>query len=369
MKYVRMPIEAESPEQLGYGRIQYNLSESSLRDRRLSDLGIELPDTLLCYGDHLGHPGLRELLAKEAGVAPDEVLITAGAAGALFIIATTLLDEGSHIVVARPNYSTNIETPRAIGCEISYLDLSFDEQYRVDFDRITSLLRPNTKYVSLTSPHNPTGTTMTEEEIRRVLALAESRGIYFLLDETYREMSFDQPAPWVASLSPRAISVSSMSKSYGIPGIRIGWILCRDRDLMEKFLCAKEQMGICGSVVDEEIAYQTLLKKKAWFASINPVIREAFETMRSWMHQEEFMEWVEPSGGVVCFPRIRLDLDVDTEKFYRILLEKYGTYVGPGHWFEMPDHYMRIGYGWPTLKELSEGLGGISRAIRESLIP
>src|SRR5438477_7480568 len=159
MKYLRMPIEAESPEQLGYDRIRFNLAESSVRDRSLRDLGLNLDDTRLCYEDHFGHPGLRKLVAQQGdGLSEENILVTAGASTALFIIATSLLSEGDHIVVARPNYATNIETPRAIGCDISYLELTYENQFRVDLERLETMIRPETKYVSLTSPHNPSGT-------------------------------------------------------------------------------------------------------------------------------------------------------------------------------------------------------------------
>lgn len=150
MKYERMPIEVESPEEFGYDRIEYNLSESSVRDRTLGDLGIELGDLLLLYGEHMGHPELLETIAAASSgaagaVKPDEVLVTAGAAQALFIIATTLLEKGDHLVVIRPNYATNIFTPRAIEADISYLDLTFEEGWRIDVDRLTALMKPQTK--------------------------------------------------------------------------------------------------------------------------------------------------------------------------------------------------------------------------------
>jgi aspartate/methionine/tyrosine aminotransferase len=370
VKYVRMPIEAESPEQLGYGNIRYNLSESSVRDRTLEELGVALPpDLLLFYGDHLGHPGLRELAAANsgAGVAADDVLVTAGAAGALFMIATTLLGKGDHLVVARPNYATNIETPRAIEADISYLDLTFEEGFRLDVGRLWALVRPETKYVSVTLPHNPTGQVVDEAELRKLVGLVERAGLRLLVDETYRDMTFGGPLPTAASLSDRAISVTSLSKSYGIPGIRVGWLVCRDRELMTRFLSAKEQIGICGSVVDEEIAYQAYAHRGEWLPEVSGRIAEALATMRAWMAGEQRMEWVEPRGGCVCFPRIKPDVPVDLDDFYRVLLEEFGTYVGPGHWFEQSRRHMRVGFGWPLADELAKGLEGISGAITTSL--
>ena len=125
------------------------------------------------------------------------------------------------------------------------------------------------------------------------------------MDETYREMDFSGPTPLAAGLGPRCISVASMSKSYGLPGIRIGWIITRDKALQETFLAAKEQIFICNSVVDEEIAFRVLARKEEILPPILAKNRRAFETVRSWIAGQTAIEWVEPSGGVVCFPRIR----------------------------------------------------------------
>jgi aspartate/methionine/tyrosine aminotransferase len=367
-----MPIEEESPEQLGYARIRFNLTESSVRDRSLADLGIDLGDMLLFYGDHAGADSLRELIAAQSGgagsgVSPDDVLVTAGAAQALFIIATSLLDKGDHLVVIRPNYATNIETPRAIEADVSYLELTFEDGFRIDPEKLMALVTPRTKYVSITLPHNPTGVTMSAADLRSVVGRVEAAGCRLLVDETYREMTFGEPLPVAATLSDRAISVSSLSKTYGIPGIRSGWLVCRDRELMTTFLAAKEQIGICGSVVDEEIAARAFAQRDSWLPEVNAHIRRRFEVVGNWMAGEELLEWVEPQGGCVCFPRIKPDVPVDIDEFYRVLNDRHGAYVGPGHWFEQSRRHLRVGYGWPLQDELEGGLAAISSSVRAAL--
>jgi aspartate/methionine/tyrosine aminotransferase len=372
VKYRRMPIEEESPEQFGYDRIRYNLTESSVRDRSLADLGIELRDLLLFYGDHAGNESFRDLVAEQSGgetggVTRDDVLVTAGAAQALFIIATSLLDKGDHLVVIRPNYATNIETPRAIEADVSFLDLTFEDGFRIDPEKLMALVTPRTKYVSVTLPHNPTGVMMDEADLRSLVGRVESAGCRLLVDETYREMTFGEPLPVAATLSERAISVSSLSKTYGIPGIRTGWLVCRDGELMKTFLAAKEQIGICGSVVDEEIAGRAFACREAWLSELRPLIAARLQVVKDWMDGEEMMEWVEPGGGVVCFPRIKPEVPVDVDEFYRVLGEVHGAYVGPGHWFEQDRRHMRIGYAWPLPDELEGGLAAVSGSIRAAL--
>jgi len=368
MRYVRMAIEKESPEQFGYEKIKNNLTETSVRDRNLKDLGIVLDDLLLPYGDHLGDPCLRELIAEQSGIQdPDCVIVTAGAASALFLIASSLLERGDHMVVARPNYGTNIETPRAIGAEISYLDQVFEEGYKVDTRKLESLIRADTRYISLTNPHNPTGTMMTLAELESAIEIAERHDKWLLVDETYRDMFKEEWLPVAATLSRKVISVSSLSKTYGIPGVRIGWAICQDRSMMDLLLCAKEQVCIGGSVVDEHIGYLALSQKKEWIAKNDETIARRFAIVKAWMDKEDLLEWVEPRAATTCFPRIKPSVNVDIDKFYRVLNEKHGTYVGPGHWFEQDRRYMRIGYAWPLEEELKAGLAGISSAVRESL--
>lgn len=121
--------------------------------------------------------------------------MAAGAAGALFIIATTLLSRDDHLVVVRPNYATNIETPRAIGCGITFIDLKFDDRFGLDIDAVASALRPNTRYVSITCPHNPTGTMIGRPQLDALIALVEKAGCRLLVDETYRDLTHGEMLP------------------------------------------------------------------------------------------------------------------------------------------------------------------------------
>jgi aspartate/methionine/tyrosine aminotransferase len=364
MRYRRMPIEVESPEQLGYDTITFNLSESSVADRRLRDLGLEVDvdELVLCYGDHLGDPMLRAAVAAGGeGITPDNVLVMPGAAAALFAIATSLLEAGDHIVVVRTNYATNLETPRAIGADLDIVDLEFGDGWKLDVDAVGARVRPgSTKLISVTCPHNPTGTMLDASALRALVDLAENSGAFLLVDETYRDLTHGESLPLAASLSTRAISVSSMSKAYGLPGLRVGWAVCRDDTLAETLLAAKEQMLICGATLDEAIAGRVLADRARILPPILDDVRARFAIVRDWIAGQDTFEWIEPGGGVVGLVRVRPELPFDTARFYRDLLGEHGTYVGPGHWFEVDDRSFRLGYGWPTIDELRGGLAALS---------
>src|SRR6478736_3036233 len=298
MDYKRMPIEIESPEQIGYSNVKYNLAESSVRDVSLDLKQLDLQNLLLCYGDHFGKPELRELIAGETkSISKDQVILTPSAATALFIISTSLLSSKDHLIVVRPNYATNIETPRAIDCEIDFVDVRFEDEFKINWSKLKSLIKTNTKLISVTHPHNPTGTCLSKADFNQIKEIADHHHVHILVDETYRELHRGELLPYAADLHPKVVSVCSLSKAFGLPGIRIGWILTRDTELMNCFLAAKEQIIICNSIVDEEIGYRFYKKKKEFLATINQNTNQNFEVLKKWFGQQEYLEWIEPKGG------------------------------------------------------------------------
>ncbi|MES2622390.1 MAG: pyridoxal phosphate-dependent aminotransferase, partial [Bacteroidota bacterium] len=331
-----MPIEIESPEEMGYGNIRYNLAESSVRDINLGDVNVDLKNLVLFYGEHKGITKLRQAITEQSNIlTTDDVLVTTGAATALFIVATTLLNPVDHLVVIRPNYGTNIETPRAFKCGISLIDLKFEDGFEIDVEAVRKAIQPHTKLISITNPHNPTGKLYSRQTIQQLIQLAEEKNCRLLVDETYRDLNFQTELnPYVAEQSDKVISVSSVSKSYGAPGVRIGWIICRDNKLMNDFLAAKEQITICNSVVDEEVAYSLIRDKQEWIEKHHTHIRANFATIKQWMANQPYLEWIEPNAGVVCFPRLKAQYTIQKEEFYQTLFTVYSTIVGPGHWFE-----------------------------------
>ena len=366
MRYQRMIMEVESPEEIGYDLVRVNLAESSMRDRSLAGLGMDpgdLAGLLLQYADHRGSPAVRAAIAADGpGLDPGDVLLTVGAAGALFLVATALLEPGDRLVVASPNYASNLETPRAIGAEIVPLSLRFDDGWRVDLDRLATLIVPGTKLVSLTTPHNPTGAEIPLDDLRTIAGMAERAGTWLLVDETYRELA-SNPGPPAASLGERVIGVSSLSKTYGIPGIRVGWVACREHGLMTSLLAAQEQAALSHSVLDMAVAEWVLARRERFLPGIREQVARRRAMVRDWIASDGRVEWVEPSGGVVCFPRIA-DPAADARALYARLRER-GVFVGPGWWFGQPDRHFRLGYGYPSDAELTEGLAAISGALDE----
>ncbi|MFN7654383.1 MAG: pyridoxal phosphate-dependent aminotransferase [Cyclobacteriaceae bacterium] len=368
MKFNRMPIEVESPEEMGYSTIQYNLAESSVHDRTIGELGMDLSNVLMNYGHHRGLPELQQAICEGSHILKSEdVLVTAGAAQALYLVATTLLNPEDHLIVVRPNYGTNLETPRGIPCEMSVIDLSFDNGFQPDIDQIQKAIRPNTKLISITHPHNPTGIFVSQSTIESLVQLSERNGFYLLIDETYRHLNFKTPLlPYFAEKSNRVISVSSLSKAFGAPGIRIGWVISRDAKLQHDLLAAKEQMIISNSVVDEYIALQIFLQKEKLLKEVHSTLQVNYQIVENWLKANDtIFEWVTPDAGAVVFPRIKESIQVDFSRFYDRLYSHYHTVVGGGHWFEQSQRYMRIGFGYPSVNEFRIGLENVMSCVMD----
>jgi aspartate/methionine/tyrosine aminotransferase len=366
MNYKRMPIEIESPEEMGYDTIEFNLAESSIRDRALGDYDLDLNKTVLAYTEHRGIVPLREAIMRESTLPIDDVLVTTGAAMALFLIATTLLEKDDHIIVIRPNYATNLETPRAIGCEMTIVDLDFDTNFSLNTEGVLNAINAKTKLISITNPHNPTGILFPLNTIKKLIKIAEKHNCYLLIDETYRELNFKSTLnPYAAELSKNVISVSSLSKAYGVPGIRTGWLITQDKTLMHNLLAAKEQIILGNSVLDEAVALHILNNKKSLLPLIHKQINVNYIIFKRWFNQQKYLEWVEPQAGVVCFPRLKKEFNLEFNSFKKALYEDYKTVVGFGHWFEQPSIYFRIGFGFPTEMELKEGLLRFEKCLSE----
>jgi aspartate/methionine/tyrosine aminotransferase len=362
MNFQRMIMEVESPEEIGYDKVVVNLAESSMRDRSLTELGVDLhsvANSPLCYGDHRGSEALRQAIAADGNghLTADDVLVTVGAAGALFLVATALLDPGDELVVTRPNYASNLETPRAIGATIAYLDLTFESGYQIDVDALAHAVTPRTKLVSITTPHNPTGAVIPPADLLRIVHLTRDAGCVLLVDETYRELA-DTPLPPASTLGDHVISVSSLSKTYGVPGIRIGWLTCTNRALMTTLLAGQEQAALTHSVLDIAVAEHVMPCRDALLPDIRAHVHTNRRIVADWIASDPGLEWVPPEGGVVCFPRFTTPA-LDARALYA-QLQSDGYFIGPGWWLEQDARSFRLGYGFPTATELQSALTHIS---------
>ncbi len=363
MQIRRMPIEAEAPEELGIS-VSINLAESSLADRKVQDFLGLLPPLELAYHHHRGLPEFRKELSRELGTNnPEHVLLTPGAAGALFLVHWVLLSQGSHALVMHPNYATNLETPWALGCEMQTLDFEWNGEWSFQLETIFRKVRPNTSLISITTPHNPTGWVMPWDELMALADFCHKRNIWLLVDETYRHIP---PGPFhlpAAALNDRVISVSSVSKSLGLPGLRMGWIWCQNEHLMHQLLAAKEQVILCNGILDEQLAWIAWQQREALLAEAAQSMTRNRGIVEEWLESETQVKGSLGKGGAVGF--LKLTDDVDATQFHSNLLHHHKTYVGPGHWFGFSDAFFRLGFGYPEPNLLAHGLKNISQTLSD----
>ena len=348
--------------------VKYDVGESAVKFLTVSDLDIDLQDVRLRYGYHMGQPRLRALIAEAyPSLDREQIAVTVGAAEANFAVVSAILNPGDHVIVEHPNYPSLYDVPRSLGCNVSLFTLQYKDRFRPDLDKLERMVTPETKLISFTHPNNPTGSVMSESDLHRLVDFVEEMDIFLMFDETYWEMDFAHSLPPAATLSDRVISISTMSKSYGLPGIRIGWAATKNQGILDAILAIREQVTICNNALGETIAMHVLERKGAFLKQAQAHIEKNRQIVSRWMDEQEHFEWVYPEAGVVSFPRIKPGVQVDPEQLYRLLVEKYKTFAVPGRCFEMDNRHFRLGFG-ATSEEIEIGLQNINKAL-DSLAP
>jgi len=341
--------------------VDYDIGESGMKFLNFSELGVELKDLPIRYGYHKGSPELRQLIAEQYdGLSAENMIVTTGASEANFAIIASLVGSRDNVVVEHPNFPSLYEVPLSLEREVTFFNLTFDEKFKPNLTRLAQLLKKETRLVVLSHPNNPTGSTLSERQLREVVELVESRNAYLLMDETYRQLTFGKVLPAAACLSSRAISVTGMSKAYGLPGIRIGWAVA-DKPIVEALVAVREQLTICNSAIGEVIASAVLRIGSRILQRMRSELAANYEVLREWMMNQAQLEWVEPEGGVVCLPRMKGNLS--TLELCRLLVKKYRTFTVPGYVFGM-DQYLRLGFGGEE-EELRQGLKRLGTALAE----
>lgn len=352
---------------------RHNLAGSTGQDLQLRDLlsADELEAFLsmpIGYGSSRGEPELRELIAARCGVGREEVLVTQGAAMALFLTNFELSNPGDEIVVATPCYPPAIDALRATGAEIRPLELTFASGFQLDTQALAKILSPRTKLISLASPQNPGGVSLPRETIEAVLELvaAQAPEAYVIVDETFREATYGRaPHPSVAGLSSRIVTMSSISKAHGAPGLRIGWLTSRDEALYERLRIAKTNTVISASVVDEALAISLFRKLDRIMGARGNALAQAFEILENWVAaHREMIDWVKPDAGALCCLRLPEEVFSDdaVERFYA-RQEDYDLQISDGRWFCEEQRIIRIGFGYLTPERLSDALDALHQAL------
>jgi len=306
----------------------------------------------LGYTETSGAPSLRaEICGLYEHAALEDVLVHAGAEEAIFLFMQAALSAGDHIIVHWPCYQSHFEIARGKGCTVSTWAGREENGWAPDPAELRRLLRPNTRAVVINTPHNPTGCLFAPEALREIARITEERGIWLFSDEVYRECEYNtaQRLPAAVDLGERCLSLGAVSKTYGLAGLRIGWLACHAPELLGKIAALKDYTSICASAPSEFLAEVALRQRQA-------LIRRSLATIESnlalldafFARQAGRLRWARPGAGPVGFPQL-IGEDIDT--FCDRLVKTAGVLLLPGSVFDDPGNHFRLGFGRKNMPE------------------
>jgi aspartate/methionine/tyrosine aminotransferase len=315
-------------------------------------------DTLkLGYTESAGHPRLRAAIAATYnGLSPEDILVVTPEEG-IFLSLQTLLKPGDHVVCTFPGYQSLYEIPRAIGCRVALWEPTEGDDWQFDLDRLEKLLQPDTRLVVVNFPHNPTGGLLSLETFTDLVVLLRQRGIPLFSDEMYRHLEIDpgRTLPAACETDAQGVSLCGLSKSYGLPGLRIGWLASRNRNFLAHASRLKDYTTICASAPSEILAIMALNHRDTILARQRERLIANLDVLETFMtaHIDTF-DWRKPAGGSICFPA--LHRPEGAAAFCRTLVEKTGIMLLPATPFHYGDRHVRMGFGRDNLPEVLERL-------------
>jgi aspartate/methionine/tyrosine aminotransferase len=338
---------------------KYLLSSSDAESRTIQELLDLEPDAqqrLLehwCgYTESAGAPWLREVIAGiYKRIESENVLVLSAAEEGIFVLYHALVGPGDHVIVETPCFESGLEVARSTGAEVSEWRRRFEDGWAHDVAALEKLIQPNTKIIYINTPHNPTGLLMPADIFKQVIALAASRGIVVFSDEVYRELEHEpsQRLPAACEAYERGVSLGSMSKTYGLPGLRLGWLATRNADVLRRCLEFKYYTTICSSAPSEFLAAlalrhrRTLVQRNLEIVRRNLALLDAFIQRRA-----DLVEWVRPNASPIGFVRFKPERDVFT--FCEHVVRGSGVMLLPGSVYDQPRH-IRFGYGRKNMPE------------------
>lgn len=311
----------------------------------------------------LGEPGLRGAIARRwADSDYDRVMATHGSSEGMYLVMHALLRPGDEVICLEPVYQPLSSIAESIGCVVKPWRLRFERGYVPDIDELKSLMTNRTRMVVVNFPHNPTGTTITLEQQNELIEAVEKVGAYLVWDSAFAELVYDEPQlPDPGVRYERTITLGTLSKAYGLPGLRVGWCLAPPK-VLAQCIHIRDYITLYLSPLVELIA-RTAIEKGDLLLDIRlKQARLNRELLSAWVDQNaEFVEWVRPKGGVSAF--IRLSDIPDVEMFCHQLAQERKVLLVPGSCFNHPSH-VRMGFGCAT-SDLEQGLEQVSQLLLE----
>lgn len=358
-------------------KARYHMTASDIQSMTINEL-LEMAteedrkgfmDLYLGYTETWGLPELRrEIAGTYENAAPEDVLCFAGAEEGVYVAMRVLLEKGDHAIVIVPNYQAAETIPLDI-CEVSGVPLDPEDNWSLDIEKVRAAIRPDTKLISINFPNNPTGAVLERSRFDALVELCREHGIYLFSDEVYRlvEKSPEVRLPQAADVYEKGLSLNVMSKAYGFPGLRIGWIMCRDREVLQKMERYKHYLSICNSAPSERLALIALRARETILERNRALVNANAEKLTSFFAEfPRLFDWRRPDGGCVAFPAY-LGAG-STDDFCDRLVDKAGVLLLPPRVYRsdlLPETWnrFRIGFG---RKGVDEGLAAFGEFLKKS---
>jgi aspartate/methionine/tyrosine aminotransferase len=340
---------------------KYLLSSSDCESLKMSELlamaGPDVKslwdDLKLGYTESQGHPLLRaEIAGLYKGLERDDLVVCAPEEG-IFLLMQALLEPGDHVVATFPGYQSLHEVALSIGCQVSKWEPDETAGWAFDLSQLEALLRPETRLVVINFPHNPTGFVPSNRDFESLVDLVRERGLYLFSDEMYRYLEVVEGAslPSACELYERATSLFGMSKSFGLPGLRIGWVVSQDQGVIQRILKLKDYTTICNSAPSEVLAIIALQNRESIIARQQLRVKHNLQVLDAFMEMyAKNFSWNRPIGGSICFPRmlrVRSTLD-----FCDRLVVDTGIMLVPSAMFQYGDKHVRLGIGRDNFQDV-----------------
>jgi aspartate/methionine/tyrosine aminotransferase len=331
----------------------YLLSSSDAESQTIEELLALEPgarDAFLKHGcgytEAPGAPWLREALATiYRQIRPQQLVVVSAAEEAIFLFYHAILRPQDHVIVETPCYESALTVAKSTGAAVSEWRRKAENGWAHDLPALASMIRPNTRALYINTPHNPTGLLMNPEVFQGLFELAARQGIFVFCDEVYREMEHD-PArrlPAACDLYDRAISLGSVSKTYGLPGLRLGWLVSRDVALLEQIVSLKHYTTICSSAPSEYLTALAFRHRQKLIDRNLPIVLRNLRQLTSFIARHgELFSWTPPNAGTIGF--VRLSGARDVQAFCEKLVREAGVLLLPGTVYDEPGH-IRFGYG------------------------
>jgi hypothetical protein len=345
---------------------RYNLANSGLLACGPGELAFGLEDVLINTAAPDGYPPLLAAIGARYGVEADRVVPAAGTSGANFLAFAALVEPGDEVLVERPAYEPILAALQALGARVRRFERRFEDGWRHDPDSLRAALADGrVKLVVLTNPHNPTGVLLDRAEVAGIARLAERAGALLLVDEVYRDIWFEEAPPSHVHLGPHVLATNSLTKSYGLSGLRCGWVLCGTRELADRLRLARDFMEAGGSIPSDGLALAAFRQLDRLEARARALLEPNLQLVRGFLAEHaEWLDGVLPERTLMAFPRLRQEDDAQPLHDW---LRTRETSIVPGRFFENPN-FFRLGFAVRT-EDVAAGLGYLADYFRRPSPP